>query len=130
MEDVREQEEAPQPDLPAVPLDQKNVLGGLGGRDIKDKLAELFTPNKNRPRSSSDAQLSTSSEKKKEHKSVGSLNWGADFMPRGRSEISEACRQAFTATCHLLLECTTFPLYLSEEESLALCTEMFSNTSQ
>uniref|UniRef100_A0A667WW21 DOP1 leucine zipper like protein B n=1 Tax=Myripristis murdjan TaxID=586833 RepID=A0A667WW21_9TELE len=128
VEDVREQEEAPQPDLTAVPLDQKNVLGGLGGRDIKDKLAELFTPNKNRPRSSSDARLSTSSEKKKEHKSVGSLNWGADFMPRGRSEISEACRQAFTATCHLLLECTTFPLYLSEEESLALCTEMFSNT--
>lgn len=56
------------------------------------------------------------------------MDWAAGYMPRGKAEISEGCRQAFMATCHLLLECTTFPVYLSEEETLALHTEMFGNT--
>uniref|UniRef100_A0A8C4ZED7 DOP1 leucine zipper like protein B n=1 Tax=Gadus morhua TaxID=8049 RepID=A0A8C4ZED7_GADMO len=43
--------------------------------------------------------------------------WADGFMPRSRSEISESCRQAFAAACHLLLECTTFPVYLSEGET-------------
>lgn len=56
------------------------------------------------------------------------MDWGAGYMPRGRAEISEECRQAFTAACHLLLECTTFPLYLSEEESQVLYSDMFHHT--
>ncbi|KAM4608317.1 protein DOP1B isoform 2-T2 [Polymixia lowei] len=70
----------------------------------------------------------TTAERKKERAHKGVLDWGAGYMPRGKAEISEACRQAFTATCHLLLECTTFPVYLSEEESLALHTDMFDHT--
>ncbi|XP_071783130.1 protein DOP1B [Centroberyx gerrardi] len=129
VEDVKGQEEEPQPELPAVSLEQKALLAGLGGRDIKDKLAGLFTPNKLRPRSASEAQISaTPTEKKKERGHSGCLDWSAGYMPRGRAEISEACRQAFTATCHLLLECTTFPVYLSEEQSLALYADMFSQT--
>lgn len=125
------QEEVPQPELPSVPVDQKTLLEGLGGRDIKDKPSELFTRNKHKSRITSDAQLSAvPAETKKEKGNVRCLDWGAGYMPRGRAEISEACRQAFTATCHLLLECTTFPIYLSEEESLNLYTGMFCHTGE
>lgn len=131
VEDVRGQEEGPQPDLTVSSLDQKTVLTSKGGREIKDKLTGLFTPNKLKPRPTSDTQLSAApTEKKKERGHVGCLDWAAGYMPRSRAEISEACRQAFTATCHLLLECTTFPIYLSEEETLALHTDMFGNTGQ
>lgn len=131
VEDVKAQVEVPQPDLTASSPDQKTVLGSIGGREIKDKLAELFTPNKFKPCPMSDTQLpEAATEKKKEWKNSGSLDWAAGYMPRSRAEISEACRQAFTATCHLLLECTTFPVYLSEEETLALHTDMFGQTGQ
>lgn len=131
VEDVRGQEEGPQPDLTAALVDQKTLLVGIGGREIKDKLTELFTPNKLKHRPTYNTQLSAPpTEKKKERGHLGCLDWAAGYMPRGRAEISEACRQAFTATCHLLLECTTFPVYLSEEETLALHTDMFGHTGQ
>uniref|UniRef100_A0A673WYB4 DOP1 leucine zipper like protein B n=1 Tax=Salmo trutta TaxID=8032 RepID=A0A673WYB4_SALTR len=103
VEDVRGQEEAVQPDPAALsPGGKTSFQEGpqITTTQIKDKLAELFTPNKHKPR----------------------------YMPRGRAEISEECRQAFTAACHLLLECTTFPLYLSEEESQVLYSDMFHHT--
>ncbi|XP_056145152.1 protein dopey-2 isoform X2 [Lampris incognitus] len=129
VEDVKKPEEKPQPNLTAAVLDQKLPFASLGGREIKDKLAELFTPNKLKTRPVSDPQPSAIPiERKKERRRVGYLDWAAGYMPRGRAEISEACRQAFTATCHLLLECTTFPVYLSEEESLALYNVMFNHT--
>lgn len=130
VEDVRAPEEG-QPDPPVHSPDQKTLLGNIGGREIKDKLTELFTPNKLKLRPTSDIQVSAvSSEKIKERRHVGCLDWAAGYMPRSRAEISEACRQAFTATCHLLLECTTFPIYLSEEETLALHSDMFDHTGQ
>ncbi|XP_073329578.1 protein DOP1B [Pagrus major] len=127
VEDVRAPEEVAQPDLTAASLDQKTLLTGRGGREIKDKLTELFTPNKLKPRSTSDAHLPAAPTEKKKGP-MGCLDWAAGYMPRGRAEISDACRQAFTATCHLLLECTTFPVYLSEEETLALHADMFGHT--
>ena len=131
VEDVSGPEEVPHPDLSAAVLDLKSSMTGIGGREIKDKLTELFTPNKVKSRPASDIQLSAAPlEKKKERGHLGSLDWAAGYMPRGRAEISEACRQAFTATCHLLLECTTFPVYLSEEETLALHTDMFGHKGQ
>lgn len=129
VEDVSGPEEEPQPDLTVASVDQKILLTGIGGREIKDKLTELFTPNKLKLRPTSDTQLSPApTEKKKERGHLGCLDWAAGYMPRGRAEISEACRQALTATCHLLLECTTFPVYLSEEETLALHADMFGHT--
>ncbi|KAK1903528.1 Protein dopey-2 [Dissostichus eleginoides] len=101
VEDVRASEEEAQPDLTAVSVDQKTSVQAKG-------------PPPAAP-----------TEKKKER---GHLDWAAGFMPRSRAEISEAGRQAFTATCHLLLECTTFPVYLSEKETLDLHTHMFGNT--
>lgn len=37
----------------------------------------------------------------------------------------EACREAFAAACHLLLDCATFPVYLSAEETERLCETLF-----
>ncbi|XP_077621593.1 protein DOP1B isoform X2 [Crocuta crocuta] len=37
----------------------------------------------------------------------------------------EACREAFAAACHLLLDCATFPVYLSAEETERLCDTLF-----
>ncbi|XP_074550319.1 protein DOP1B [Halichoeres trimaculatus] len=124
VEDVSGPEEVPQPAAPDAQTDQKTLLPLKGGREIKEKLTELFTPTKNKPCPSSNTPLSAAPTERKQHKC---LDWAAGYMPRGRAEISEGCRQAFTATCHLLLECTTFPVYLSEEETLALHTEMFGN---
>lgn len=121
-----------QPELPAASNDQKTILTGIGGREIKDKLTELFTPNKAKP-SLTAAALTASTlppEDDPQAKNSGSLDWAGGYMPRGRAEISEACRQAFTATCHLLLECTTFPVYMSEEETVALHVDMFDCTGQ
>uniref|UniRef100_A0A3Q2PRF8 DOP1 leucine zipper like protein B n=1 Tax=Fundulus heteroclitus TaxID=8078 RepID=A0A3Q2PRF8_FUNHE len=104
----------PQIDQSAISVDHKPLLGG---REFKHKLTELFTPNKLKARVPAESQAPASpTEKKEERGSAGRMDWAAGFMPRGRAEISEACRQTFVATCHLLLESTTFPVYLSEEE--------------
>uniref|UniRef100_A0AAY5JXL7 Dopey N-terminal domain-containing protein n=1 Tax=Esox lucius TaxID=8010 RepID=A0AAY5JXL7_ESOLU len=115
-------EEVVQPH-PTAPLpDQKSSLPE--GLHIKGK-----------PSSSPGAPISDPpvqglpAERKKGRRGPGrGVDWGAGYMPRGRSEISEECRQAFMALCHLLLECTTFPLYLSEEESQGLYSHMFNHT--
>ncbi|KAI4805249.1 hypothetical protein KUCAC02_009875 [Chaenocephalus aceratus] len=126
VEDVRASEKEAQPDLTAASVDQKTLVQAKGGREIKDKLSELFNPHKFKPRPVSEGPPPAAPiEQKKER---GHLDWAAGFMPRSRAEISEAGRQAFTATCHLLLECTTFPIYLSEKETLDLHTHMFGNT--
>uniref|UniRef100_A0A665U2D3 Uncharacterized protein n=1 Tax=Echeneis naucrates TaxID=173247 RepID=A0A665U2D3_ECHNA len=118
----------PHPDVTDTLVDQKTFSKSIGGREIKDKLTGLFNPNRLKPRLAADTQLSTAPVvKKKEHGNSGCVDWAAGYMPRGRAEITEACRQAFTATCHLLLECTTFPVYLSEEETGALYTDMFGH---
>ncbi|KAK7939246.1 hypothetical protein WMY93_002572 [Mugilogobius chulae] len=137
VEEVHAPEEEPQlqPAPSPTSMDQKNRLAG---REIKDKLTELFVPNLLKPRYSTDGVVSVELEtaacddhlKKKKGRflSPGCLHWGEGYMPRGKGDISEDCRQAFTASCQLLLECITFPIYLSEEETLTLCTEMFAHS--
>ncbi|KAK6315132.1 hypothetical protein J4Q44_G00146610 [Coregonus suidteri] len=133
VEDVRGQEEAVQPDPVALSPGRKSSFREgpqITTNQIKDKLAELFTPNKHKPRSTLDPPvLEPPTERKKGRRCAGGgVDWGAGYKPRGRAEISEECRQAFTAACHLLLESTTFPLYLSEEESHGLYSDMFNHT--
>ncbi|KAE8299233.1 Protein dopey-2 [Larimichthys crocea] len=120
VEDVRAPEEVPQPDFTAATPDQKTLLTNITG---------LFTPNKLKLRPTSDTQCSAAPVEKQEHGHSVCLDWADGYMPRGKAEISEACRQAFTAICHLLLEWTTFPIYFSEEETLALNRNMFGPTA-
>uniref|UniRef100_A0A8C7M6B4 DOP1 leucine zipper like protein B n=1 Tax=Oncorhynchus kisutch TaxID=8019 RepID=A0A8C7M6B4_ONCKI len=133
VEDVRGQEEAVQPDPAALSPGRKSSFREgpqITTTQIKDKLAELFTPNKHKPRATSDPPVpDPPTERKKGRRCAGGgVDWGAGYMPRSRAEISEECRQAFTAACHLLLESTTFPLYLSEGESHGLYNDMFNHT--
>ncbi|XP_033842251.1 protein dopey-2 [Periophthalmus magnuspinnatus] len=135
VEEVHIQEEKPLPPPSSAFVDQMNRVAG---REIKHRLSEIFVPNLLKPRNPPDgavsAELQTGAcdeqwkKKKGQFRSPGCLHWGEGYMPRGKGDISEDCRQAFTASCHLLLECITFPIYLSEEETLALYTEMFGHS--
>lgn len=131
VEDVTGPAETPESDTTTSLVDQKNQTTSIGGREIKDKLTELFTPSKfkSSPKSNS-LSTETPTETLRDQENSGSLEWSVGYMPRGKSEISEACRQAFKATCHLLLEGTTFPVYLTEEETWELYTAMFDHTGQ
>lgn len=100
--------------------------GYKGSQDlvlIKDRLALLFSPTKMRTLAQKDSDCD-------EGKSVGPtmLQWTEGFQARGKAEISEHCRNAFTAACHLLLESITFPVYYTEEENQELYDGMFENT--
>ncbi|XP_030642280.1 protein dopey-2 [Chanos chanos] len=89
---------------------------------IKDRLAGFFTPNKLRPSDQDGAPMESQKGQQQ--------GWIEGYVSRGKGEISEDCRQSFTAVCHLLLECTTFPIYLTEEESKQLYISLFSNTGE
>ncbi|XP_030058072.1 protein DOP1B isoform X2 [Microcaecilia unicolor] len=52
-------------------------------------------------------------------------DWDIDRAVLDMGEMTEDCREAFTAACHLLLDCTTFPVYLSEEETEQLYSSLF-----
>ncbi|XP_066542058.1 protein dopey-2 [Hoplias malabaricus] len=118
-----------QPEQQASPRDRKHSSsGGKSNRElglIKDRLAEFFTSSKLRAQ----AQEGSVEAGRRETLSE-SLQWTAGFQSRGKAEINEACRQAFTAACHLLLECTTFPVYYTEEESQELHSNLFSTSSK
>ncbi|KAL0963641.1 hypothetical protein UPYG_G00308960 [Umbra pygmaea] len=138
VEDVRGKEDAvqPHPTAPSPALKASFREGPqITSNQIKDKLAGLFTSNKLKLVNSSDpADLDQCvaeprADRKKGRKSRGGgVDWGAGYMPRGRAEISEDCRQAFMAVCHLLMECTTFPLYLNEDETQRIYNSMFNDT--
>ncbi|KAJ8252976.1 hypothetical protein GJAV_G00207790 [Gymnothorax javanicus] len=53
---------------------------------------------------------------------AGRLDWWEALKISEETGIPESCIQAFSAVCHLLLECSTFPLHLSEEELEGLST--------
>uniref|UniRef100_A0A4W3K3C2 DOP1 leucine zipper like protein B n=1 Tax=Callorhinchus milii TaxID=7868 RepID=A0A4W3K3C2_CALMI len=52
-------------------------------------------------------------------------HWDVDRVLQEVEEVSEDCRLAFAATCQLLLECASFPVYLSCEEIDAFCSSDF-----
>ncbi|XP_017562051.1 protein dopey-2 isoform X1 [Pygocentrus nattereri] len=122
------QEETTQPEQRVSPRGRKrSPSGGKGSRElglIKDRLAEFFTPSKLRTQPQECCE-----EVVERGAGAAGLQWLLGFQSRGKAEITEACRQAFTAACHLLLECTTFPVYYTEEESQELHSSMFNSTT-
>ncbi|XP_043557177.1 protein dopey-2 isoform X2 [Chiloscyllium plagiosum] len=46
----------------------------------------------------------------------GEENWDVDHMLQEVDEVTEDCRLTFAACCQLLLECSSFPVYLSFKE--------------
>ncbi|XDV30294.1 hypothetical protein PO909_033239 [Leuciscus waleckii] len=126
-EKKKKQDEANQLDPNASPRGSKrSPLKRKGSRDlglIKDRLAEFFNPSKLRIH----ALHGSSRGGGKDHRPV-ELEWMGSFQSKGKGEISELSRQAFTVVCQLLLECTTFPVYFTEEENQDLHTSMFNKT--
>ncbi|KAH0624841.1 hypothetical protein JD844_032690 [Phrynosoma platyrhinos] len=51
--------------------------------------------------------------------------WDIDQVMLDLGDMREDCREAFAAVCYLLLDCTTFPVYLSEEETEQLYLSLF-----
>lgn len=92
---------------------------------FKQMLSDLFTvrgsPFKQKnlePRSLSDCDLGSKKVKEEEE-------WDIEQVMLDLGDIKEECREAFAAACHLLLDCTTFPVYLSEEETEQLYFSLF-----
>lgn len=126
-EKKKKQEEAIRFDANASPKSSKrSPLKRKGSRDlglIKDRLAEFFNPSKLRIH----ALHGLSRDGGKDNR-PGQFEWMGSFQSKSKGEISESCRQAFTVLCQLLLECTTFPVYFTEEENQELHTSMFNKT--
>uniref|UniRef100_UPI00398E95F6 protein DOP1B n=1 Tax=Pristiophorus japonicus TaxID=55135 RepID=UPI00398E95F6 len=104
---------------------EDDKMGVKGGRtwdkkqitvpQFKQMLSEFFTvrvptlKQKKRQRSffmQSDAEKCVKGEE----------DWDVDHMLQEVDEVTEDCRMAFAATCQLLLECSSFPVYLSFKE--------------
>ncbi|XP_066563105.1 protein dopey-2 [Amia ocellicauda] len=89
--------------------------GQISMPQFKEKLTGFFSPLK---------QKQTPSPEEKKSPTKGEP-WEAGCVLQDKANVSESCSQAFAATCQLLLECTTFPVYLSEDETEALYTTVF-----
>ncbi|RLV85414.1 hypothetical protein DV515_00015991 [Chloebia gouldiae] len=79
---------------------------------VKQMLSELFSARGSPFRSkNSTALLSEHSSGLKKEKEEE--EWDLELV---LGPLRGDCKEAFSAACHLLLDCTTFPVYLSEEE--------------
>ncbi|XP_008057256.1 protein dopey-2 [Carlito syrichta] len=89
---------------------------------FKQMLSDLFTvrgsPFKTKNSESPSSSPSSPGRKKGEE-------WDVDQVVIDLGGSREDCREAFAAACHLLLDCATFPVYLSEEETEQLYETLF-----
>ncbi|XP_027766420.1 protein dopey-2-like, partial [Empidonax traillii] len=91
---------------------------------VKQMLSELFSargsPFRNK---SSDPLLPTHDSGNKKEKEEE--EWDLEQVMLVLGPLKGDCKEAFSAACHLLLDCTTFPVYLSEEEMEQLYLSLF-----
>ncbi|KAM6161417.1 protein DOP1B [Erethizon dorsatum] len=88
---------------------------------FKQMLSDLFTV-RGSPFKTKSSESPTSLPSSPGRKTGG---WDADRVVIDLGDSKEDCREAFAAACHLLLDCATFPVYLSEEETEQLCETLF-----
>ncbi|NXB00796.1 DOP2 protein, partial [Cnemophilus loriae] len=88
---------------------------------VKQMLSELFSARGSafRNKNSSPLLSEHSSGHKKEKEEE---EWDLELV---LGPLRGDCKEAFSAACHLLLDCTTFPVYLSEEEMEQLYLSLF-----
>uniref|UniRef100_A0A3Q2HAK0 DOP1 leucine zipper like protein B n=1 Tax=Equus caballus TaxID=9796 RepID=A0A3Q2HAK0_HORSE len=118
---------------PAGQRDEGGAASESGGKSLweakpisvpqfKQMLSDLFTvrgsPFKTR-NVESPSPLRSSRGRMKEGE------WAVDQVVVDLGSSREGCRETFAAACHLLLDCTTFPVYLSQEETERLCETLF-----
>lgn len=118
---------------PAGQRDEGGAASESGGKSLweakpisvpqfKQMLSDLFTvrgsPFKTR-NVESPSPLRSSRGRMKEGE------WAVDQVVVDLGSSREGCRETFAAACHLLLDCATFPVYLSQEETERLCETLF-----
>ncbi|NXK86473.1 DOP2 protein, partial [Formicarius rufipectus] len=91
---------------------------------FKQMLSDLFSAR------GSPFRTKTSSPLPSEHDSGNRQEkeeeeWDLEQMMLVLGPLKGDCKEAFSAACHLLLDCTTFPVYLSEEEMEQLYLSLF-----
>ncbi|XP_058920069.1 protein dopey-2 isoform X2 [Kogia breviceps] len=93
-----------------------------GGPQIRQMLSDLFPVRGSpfKPKSLETPSPLPSSPGRKEEE-----QWAVDQVVIDPGSWREGCREAFAAACHLLLDCATFPVYLSQEETERLCDALF-----
>ncbi|XP_068126561.1 protein dopey-2 isoform X2 [Hyperolius riggenbachi] len=93
---------------------------------FKQMLTEFFTPWPSVSKQKSDKVVysPSSSPSNKIHKGTDN-GWDIDRFIQNMGDMSEDCREAFAAACHFLLDCATFPVYLSEEETEQMYSFLF-----
>ncbi|KAJ7320563.1 hypothetical protein JRQ81_020074, partial [Phrynocephalus forsythii] len=91
---------------------------------FKQMLTDLFTvrgsPFKQKGLESPSPSDEVGSQRGKEEK-----EWDINQVMLDLGDLREECREAFAAVCYLLLDCTTFPVYLSEDEMEQLHSSLF-----
>uniref|UniRef100_A0A8C4UEE6 DOP1 leucine zipper like protein B n=1 Tax=Falco tinnunculus TaxID=100819 RepID=A0A8C4UEE6_FALTI len=91
---------------------------------FKQMLSDLFSvrgsPFKNKSSNPLPPDCNSSNHKEKEEE-----EWDLEQVMLVLGPLRGDCKEAFSAACHLLLDCTTFPVYLSEEEMEQLYLSLF-----
>ncbi|XP_009458044.4 protein dopey-2 isoform X3 [Pan troglodytes] len=89
---------------------------------FKQMLSDLFTA-RGSPFKTKSSESPSSSPSSPARKNGG--EWDVEKVVIDLGGSREERREAFAAACHLLLDCATFPVYLSEEETEQLCATLF-----
>lgn len=85
---------------------------------FKQMLTEFFTPWPSVSKQKGDkVEYSASGSPGKTVIKGAEQEWDIDRIIQNMGDVSEDCREAFAAACHFLLDCATFPVYLSEDET-------------
>ncbi|XP_059681377.1 protein dopey-2 [Gavia stellata] len=91
---------------------------------FKQMLSDLFSvrgsPFKNKSSNPLPSDRNSSNKKEKEEE-----DWDLEQVMLVLGPLRGDCKEAFSAACHLLLDCTTFPVYLLEEEMEQLYLSLF-----
>ncbi|NWI91123.1 DOP2 protein, partial [Pitta sordida] len=91
---------------------------------VKQMLSDLFSargsPFRNRNSSPLPSAHDPGGKQEKEEE-----EWDLEQVMLVLGPLRGDCKEAFSAACHLLLDCTTFPVYLSEEEMEQLYLSLF-----
>ncbi|XP_064327446.1 protein dopey-2 isoform X2 [Phalacrocorax carbo] len=91
---------------------------------FKQMLSDLFSvrgsPFKNKSSNPLPSDHNSGNKKEKEEE-----EWDLEQVMLVLEPLRGDCKEAFAAACHLLLDCTTFPVYLSEEETEQLYLSLF-----
>ncbi|KFV77568.1 Protein dopey-2 [Struthio camelus australis] len=91
---------------------------------FKQMLSDLFSvrgsPFKHKSSNAISSSHNPGSKKQKEEE-----EWDLEQAMLVLGPLRGDCKEAFAAACHLLLDCTTFPVYLSEEEMEQLYLSLF-----